>query len=76
MEKVLREMVMQVSEKVKETEEKINHSYLTLRKIILSQVNLLLSQSTVSKKLPELYNLLTGDNQDEETVINQLGKFS
>lgn len=38
MEKVLREMVMQVSEKVKETEEKINHSYLTLRKIILSQV--------------------------------------
>jgi len=57
MEKVLREMVMQVSEKVKETEEKINHSYLTLRKIILSQ-------STVSKKLPELYNLLTGDNQD------------
>jgi len=50
-------MVMQVSEKVKETEEKINHSYLTLRKIILSQ-------STVSKKLPELYNLLTGDNQD------------
>lgn len=38
MEKVLKEMVMQVSEKVKETEEKINHSYLTLRKIILSQV--------------------------------------
>lgn len=40
MEKVLREMVMQVCEKVKETEEKINQSYLTLRRLILSQVHI------------------------------------
>lgn len=35
----LREMVSQLAEKVKEVEERIESSYLTLRKTVLSQVS-------------------------------------
>jgi DNA repair exonuclease SbcCD ATPase subunit len=76
--KSLREMVEQLAGKVREVEEKIEKGYCLLRKIILSQVNIAIIQSTVSMRLPELYRLLTQNDstQDEDEIYRQIARYS
>ena len=69
--KSLKDMVEQLATKVRQVEEKIDTGYCLLRKIILSQ-------STVSMRLPELYRLLTEEDctQNEEDILKQISRYS
>lgn len=71
MTRSLKETVEQLSHKIREIEEKIEQTYSQLRKTILSQ-------STVSLRLPELYRLLTdtSSSQDEVQIVKEITRYS
>ena len=66
----LKENVKALADSVRKLEEKINENYVLLRRIILSQ-------STVSGKIPSLVNMLTTDSEcSEADIIEEVKKCS